>query len=115
MDNGIEQATGKQCRYIEDLAKRLSVTLAVRPEDMTKTEASLLLESFQERESKIAKETTPKTNGNNDRNKDIKLGLAFKLVYQKWIHKNQNVHENTVIFKDEVIQTYNLIASIGGD
>jgi len=98
--------TEKQIKYIKDLAKRLGKDM---PKDLTKEEAREIIREWLEEEPE--QETTQTSNNN----KDIVLGLAIKLVYQRWISKQEypiRNQEDKATFRDEVEETYRLFQAI---
>jgi hypothetical protein len=89
-----EQATLKQIQFVEILANRLG--FYVNTQNMTKYEAAEKIEQFK----KIMQNDKQK----KIRENDIKLGMAKKLVFQKWTTESRKIDKQTEnVFIREVI------------
>ena len=88
-----EAATIRQMQYIGALATKLG--FYCNTAHMTKEEAAQKIE--------LLKSIMQLNNKQKNKDKDIKLSMAKKLIYRKWIEKNQEINKQTEKrFIDEV-------------
>ena len=104
-----EVATEKQIRTIIGMCERLEVDVPELLEEFSKSEASDFITGLQQKRSN--RNTVRIIDGNKkpDYKKEVRLGLAVKLVYQKWTYQQKHVLIDTDEFKREVDALYNII------
>ena len=117
MANGERLATPKQLAYIEKLAADCKATIAKPLGEITTREASEIIEELLEQANN--------GKGNGDRNpatttakkyeswsNGARIGLAFKVCYQRWVSSGTNIFNNKDEFTKNVIDTYQLLNEI---
>jgi len=109
MGNG-KLATPKQLAYIERLASSCSATIQQPLDELTAEDASRIIEQ-------LLGQTGLKGRNTNGKKRDswgngARIGLAFKVCYQRWINSGTNIFTNKDDFTRNVIATYELLNEI---
>ena len=118
MESEGRKATAKQRAYIEDLAGACKATIATPLNELTVEGASTLIE-----------ELRAQLNGSNGAqalngraltrgyrrdawSAGARIGLAFKVCYQRWIRSGENIFRHKEQFVKDVRATYQLLNDI---
>lgn len=103
------QASEKQKQFIEALAKKNKVKVEKPLEELSFTEASELIDNLKKVGNSSDKRTRSREQNGSEGRDDVKLGLATKCVYNRWLNQGQYVTRNTTTkeaFINEVLDTY---------
>ncbi len=114
MDENKEMATSKQIATIKGKAKRMNMKLDVDPSKLTIDDASALITKMYDGESSAGIPELPVEHKADVKRNDIQLGLAVKLVYQRWASMHREPVTLPDVFKIEVLATYDLMDHIKG-
>jgi len=119
MSDGEKLATPKQLAYIERLAADCKATIAKPLGEITVDEASEIIDELLEKvnggksKNGSAERQTFSPNRRPDTwSNGARIGLAFKVCYQRWIRSGSSVFTNKDQFTENVIQTYHLLNEI---
>lgn len=106
-----EPATEKQIRFLETIAR--NVGLRINTNNITKDKARRVIDQLKLLDRNMNGSSTTKELEQKKREQEIKLGMAKKLVYQRWIAENRIIHErNEKTFIEEVIHLNNVLNKI---
>ena len=106
-----EPPTEKQIRFLEMIAR--NVGLRINTTNITKDKARMIIEQLKLLDRKMDGVSTTRELEQKKREYDIKLGMAKKLVFQKWTTECRNIHEkNEDNFIKEVIYINNVLNKI---
>ena len=94
----MEKITDLQKSYLADLSEKCQ--RPIRDIDtLTVFEADKLIKEFLNNKPKVTEEVKVKVNL-------VQMGLATKMVYQRWIYTGKKPVESKMDFQDEVKKTY---------
>ena len=106
-----EPATEKQIRFLEMIAR--NVGLRINTNNITKDKARKVIDQLKLLDKSMNSGSTTRELEQKKREHDIKLGMAKKLVFQKWTTECRNIHEKTEDnFIKEVIYINNVLNRI---
>jgi uncharacterized protein YjgD (DUF1641 family) len=108
MPNG-EHATPRQVAYIERLSAESKTTVAKPLEELTVQEASEIIDELLE---KVNGGNKTGARRNDSWSNGARIGLAFKVCYQRWIGSGTNIFEKRENFIKNVLETYELLNEI---
>jgi hypothetical protein len=93
-------ATPKQLAYIQRLADQNNKEVPEPLKELTTRQASRIIDEL-------------KNNHNsNVGSKSARIGLAFKVCYQRWSHAGANIFSHKDHFTQNVLETYQLLDTI---
>ena len=103
-----EPATEKQVRFLEMIAR--NVGLRINTNNITKDKARRVIDHLKLLDKSMNGNSTNRELEQKKREQEIKLGMAKKLVFQKWIAECKNIYTQTenafikeVIYINEVL------------
>jgi hypothetical protein len=106
-----EPATEKQIRFLETILK--NVGLRINTRNITKEKARRLIDRLQLLDRSINGSSNNRLLEQKKREQEIKLGMAKKLVFQKWTAECRIIHKQTEnAFKKEVIYLNDVLNTI---
>ena len=106
-----EPATEKQIRFLETIAR--NVGLRVNTSNITKEKARRVIDQLKLLDRNMNGGSTTRELDQKKREQEIKLGMAKKLVYQRWIAECRIIHERTEkTFIEEVIYLNDVLNKI---
>ena len=106
-----EPATEKQIRFLEMIAR--NVGLRINTNNITKDKARKVIDQLKLLDKSMNSGSTTRELEQKKREHDIKLGMAKKLVYQRWVAECRIIHEKTEDnFIKEVIYINNVLNRI---
>ena len=106
-----EPATEKQIRFLERIAR--NVGLRINTTNITKDKARKVIDQLKLLDRKMDGVSTTRELEQKKREHDIKLGMAKKLVYQRWVAECRIIYEKTEDnFIKEVIYINNVFNKI---
>jgi hypothetical protein len=109
-----EPATEKQIRFLEMIAR--NVGLRINTNNITKDKARKVIDQLKLLDKSMNSGSTTRELEQKKREHDIKLGMAKKLVYQRWVAECRIIHEKTEDnFIKEVIYINNVLNKIDRD
>jgi hypothetical protein len=108
MPNG-KLATPRQVAYIERLSAESETTIEKPLEELTVQEASELIDELLQKANNGNKNGTKRTESWSN---GARIGLAFKVCYQRWIGSGTNIFKNRDRFIENVLETYELLNEI---
>ena len=88
-----EPATEKQIRFLEMIAR--NVGLRINTNNITKDKARRVIDHLKLLDKSMNGNSTTRELEQKKREQEIKLGMAKKLVYQRWIAENKIIHKQT--------------------
>jgi len=104
MSNGT-RATPRQVAYIERLSAASEMTVEKPVEELSMQEASALIDTLVQKGSAGGRRKDSWSTG-------ARIGLAFKVCYQRWITSGTNIFKNRDRFIQNVLETYELLNEI---
>ena len=106
-----EPATEKQVRFLEMIAK--NVGLRINTNNISKDKARRAIDHLKLLDRNMNGGSTTRELEQKKREQEIKLGMAKKLVFQKWIAENRIIHKQTEhAFIKEVIYLNDILNRI---
>jgi hypothetical protein len=106
-----EPATEKQIRFLETIAK--NVGLRINTNNITKEKAGRVIAQLKLLDRSMNSSSNNRLLEQKKREKEIKLGMAKKLVFQKWTAECRIIHKQTEnAFIKEVIYLNNILNRI---
>jgi len=106
-----EPATEKQIRFLEMIAR--NVGLRINTNNMTKDKARKVIDQLKLLDKSMNSGSTTRELEQKKREREIKLGMAKKLVYQRWVAECRIIYEKTEDnFIKEVIYINNVLTKI---
>ena len=109
------QASEKQKQFIEALAKKNKVKVEKPLEELSFTEASELIDNLKKVGNSSDKRIRSREQNGSEGRDDVKLGLATKCVYNRWLNQGQFVSHNPKTkeaFIKEVLDTYQVFKEV---
>ena len=88
-----EPATEKQIRFLETIAR--NVGLRINTSNITKEKARRVIDQLKLLDRNMNSSSTIREMEQKKREQEIKLGMAKKLVYQRWVAECRIIHERT--------------------
>ena len=106
-----EPATEKQISYLEMIARNVGVK--VNTQNITKDKAARVIDRLKSLDRSMNGISTIREQEQKKREQEIKLGMAKKLVFQKWTTDRRNIFKQTEnAFIKDVIYIYNVLNKI---
>ena len=106
-----ELATEKQIRFLETIAR--NVGLRINTNNITKEKARRVIDQLKLLDRNMNGTSTTRELEQKKREKEIRLGMAKKLVFQKWTAECRNIYEKTEDnFIKEVLYINNVLNKI---
>ena len=106
-----EPATEKQIRFLEVIAR--NVGLKINTNNITKEKARRVIDQLKMLDKSMNGGSTIREMEQKKREHEIKLGMAKKLVFQKWTTECRKIDKQTEsAFIKEVIYTNNVLNRI---
>lgn len=106
-----EPATEKQIRFLETIAR--NVGLRINTSNITKEKARRVIDQLKLLDRNMNGGSTARELEQKKREQEIKLGMAKKLVFQKWTAECKNIYEkNENTFIKEVIYINDVLNKI---
>ena len=103
-------ATPKQLAYIERLASDCSATIQQPLDELTVEDASRIIDQLLDQTGQKGRTANRKKRDNWGNG--ARIGLAFKVCYQRWINSGTNIFTHKDDFTQNVIATYELLNEI---
>ena len=88
-----EPATEKQIRFLEMIAR--NVGLRINTNNITKDKARRVIDHLKLLDKSMNGSSTTRELEQKKREYEIKLGMAKKLVFQKWTSESRIIHKQT--------------------
>ena len=99
------RATPRQVAFIERLFLDRGATIEKPVEDLSMQEASELIDALLQKGSAASRKKESWSTG-------ARIGLAFKVCYQRWIGTCTNIFKNNDRFIKNVLEAYELLNEI---
>ena len=101
-----EPATIKQIKFLETMAR--NVGLRINTNNITKEKAGRIIDQLKLLDRRMKGGSTIREIEQIKKEKEIKLGMAKKLVFQKWTAECRIIHEQTenAFIKDVIYLNY---------
>jgi len=104
--------TEEQAKFISHLSRSLGKQLPINWETMNRTDASAIIDKLKRERHKSGGNENGPANVSFSREQQVRLGLAAKLMHQKWCGLRWPVFQNRQQFKEEVVDLFSLLGEV---